>query len=162
MSTNSKSTIMVHKDNEEGALLIDRATGIINQSNDERPEWSDGLTTALLAERHSFYNERLGPAYTEAMQQPDMLNYADLGWLTVDTEGDAKEIEADAEFRMNVIAAATGIDREEGFDKPGLGMEGSGHEVEIALDKNRTADEQAALEESQRTGFNEATGTHGA
>lgn len=149
-------TVLVHRKDEEGALIIDAHTGKITQPADEVPAWANGLAVALLAERHGFYTQRLGTGYTDAMKTPDLLAYEDLGWLATGEDGEAVEIEADDEHRREVLAEVLGIDRSaDAFDTKSLG------EVEIAMDRNRTPEEMAAFEHSQTAGFAEKTGTEG-
>lgn len=151
----AERTHLVHRTDHEGALQINATTGIIVTPNDERPDWADGLTCALLNERHQFYASRLGEAgYTETMRNPEVLNYADLGWIAVDEAGDEVEIEADAEHRMQTLADLIGVDRETG-EITGTVMA----EAEIAFDKQRSPEEMAAFEQSQEAGFDKATAT---
>ena len=100
-------THIVHKADAEGALIIDALQGNIVQPIDERPEWSEGLFTALIPERYRFYSTRLGKEYADTMTASDEpIDFADLGWLGVDADGNpGVELSADPEFRMNVIAS---------------------------------------------------------
>lgn len=147
-------TALVHKKDAEGALIIDALTGHIIQDPMERPDWSEGLSVALLGERLGYYNTRLGHHFTDDMKKPEAYAYEDLGWIGVDGEGDPLEIEADAEHRMSVIAEVLGVNREDGTVTGTVAAE-----VEIAFDKERTGDEVAALELAQSHGFEQATGT---
>ena len=154
-TTKSEPTLIVHRADHEGVIQVNALTGIIVTPNDERPDWSDGLTCALLNERHEFYTQRLGEAgYTEAMRRPDVLHYEDLGWIAVDEEGHEVEIEAEPEHRMQFIADLIGIDRESGEIKGNVLAE-----TEIAMDRARSPEEMAAFEQSQEQGFDKATGT---
>lgn len=144
----SGRTVMVHKENEEGALLIDAESGLVIPGQAEKPDWAAHLACAQLQERHAFYTTRLGSWYTEAMQHPEVFAYEDLAWVAVDPDtGNETEVEADAEHRMNVIAMAAGVDLETGDVKDAK------QEVEIATDTYRTAEEIAALDEAQAAGF---------
>lgn len=155
----SQRTILVHKKDAEGALIINALTGHIQQPLDERPEWSEGLTLALLSERHGYYTKRLGSGYTGSMQSPETIAYEDLGWIGVDAEGEPVELDADAEHRMGVIAEVLGITRTDNLSDTGaLGTFVA--EVEIAMDRERTPQEVAAFEHAQQEGFK--TGTNGA
>lgn len=149
---------IVHKSDAEGGLIIDRLTGHVIQPLMERPEWAEGLTLALLAERHGFYTTRLGPLYTAEMKNPEIFEFADLGWIGTTAEGEAVEIEADAEHRMEVIAKVTGVDRETGAHETGKGWNLAA-EVEVAMDQHRTDAEAAALLTSQEQAFDRKTGT---
>lgn len=102
----------VHKEGEEGVLLIDTLTGQFAQPIDERPSWADGHIVANLADRWGFYAARLGPMFTPAVKFPQMLNYADLAWEVLSDEGlDTITQPADDEFRMNVMAEFSGVVR---------------------------------------------------
>jgi len=101
------SPVIVHKDGEEGGLVIGSLSGRILTPIMERPEWSEGLAVAKLAERAQFYESRLGKNVTG----DSLINFADLGWVCVDATGEEMETEADPEFRMNALAEAIGIDR---------------------------------------------------
>ncbi|MBK3400407.1 hypothetical protein [Methylobacterium ajmalii] len=141
-------TIPVHKTDEEGVLFINALSGVVQQPIEDRPEWADGLSCALLAERHGWYASRLGSQYADEHKMPEVFNYADLGWIGVTEEGEAVEIAADDEFRMEVISEVIGADRDEGT------ITGEGRtEVELSLDRTRTGDEVAALEHAQEQGF---------
>lgn len=146
----SERTIPVHKIDSEGVLLINAMTGQVQQPLDERPEWSEGLACALLAERHGWYSKRLGAQYADEHKQPEAFAYEDLGWLGVDEDGEPVELSADEEHRMETIAGALGLDREEGEIR-GKTLA----EVELSLDRERTEGEVAALEEAQEQGFQE-------
>lgn len=151
-------TIPVHKADHEGVLLINAYTGVIQQPLDERPEWSDGLSTALLAERHGFYTQRLGAQYADEHKLPEAFNYADLGWIGLDSEGEPVELDADPEYRMEVLGEVLGLDRENGaFTKTTLA------EVELAMDRERTEGEVAAFEGAKEQGFDSVKkdGTNG-
>lgn len=146
--TKHTGTVMVHKKDHEGALLIDANTGLPNGPVDERPEWSDGYTAALLNERREFYAKRLGPTSTDEHQYPQMIDTDDLGWIAVDATGSEFEIEASAEHRMNVIGELAGVDMTTG-EATGTNMV----TAEIALDTARTDEQASALEQSQEAGF---------
>lgn len=154
----SERTILVHKKDAEGSLTINALTGHILTEPGERPDWSEGLTLALMAERHGFYSSRLGHHYSDEMKKPDALSYEDLGWIGVDAAGDPIEIEADAEHRMTVISEILGIERTDDLSTPTLVSKGRVlAEVEIAMDKERTAEEHAAFEHAQEVGFKDGT-----
>lgn len=113
MSTSDTSSfldgkpILVHKKGEEGALAIGSLSGRIITPIMERPDWSEGLAVADLAERHEFYTSRLG------REQPlgDLVAFEDLGWVAIDASGDQTILLADSEYRMDIIAEATGVHR---------------------------------------------------
>lgn len=151
--TTAETLLTVHRTDHEGVLQVSSLTGIITTPNDERPDWAEGLTCALLAEHRGYYTARLGAASPLA-SGGEMLNYEDLGWIGVDEDGHEVEIEANAEFRMNRIAEVIGVNRETG--------EITGNvlaEAEIAFDRNRTDEEAAALDRSQDVTAFDKTGT---
>lgn len=151
----SERTIPVHKTDHEGVIHVNAYTGIITTPNDERPEWADGLSTALIVERHGWYSSRLGQQYGDEHKHPAAFNFADLGWIGLDDEGEPVELDADVEFRMEVLAGVAGIDREEGILETGTGRFKNLAEVEIAMDRERTGEEIAAMETAQDQGFQE-------
>lgn len=115
----SGQVALVAKTGEEGALMIDAITGQVIPDQSERPEWSSNLVCALFTERHAFYKSRLGEVAANAMLHAESYNVADLAWVALDEEGEEIEVEADAEHRMEIIAEATGLDRDEGTIKGG-------------------------------------------
>jgi hypothetical protein len=91
--------------------------------------------------------------------QEDAIAYEDLGWLAVDAEGEAEELQADAEFRMQRIADIAGLIRDPGgADNFGAGVLAEA-EIEMAPIVY-TEEELHALEKAQASGFTEKTGTH--
>lgn len=138
----------VHKKDAEGMLAIDAYTGQVIPGQEDKPEWADGLVLAQLSERHIFYAARLGKKYAEEHKNPEVYAFEDLGWLALDMEtGDETVLDADDEFRMEVIAAVLDIDRETGDIKGVLA------ETEVAQDFTRTLAEQQELEEAQAQRF---------
>lgn len=156
--------IIVHKAGEEGTMEVDALTGAILTQVDQRPEWAEGLAAALLQERHTFYELRFGKQSTQYAEvaKADAIEYADLGWIGVNEDGDEVEIEASAEYRSEVVAKALGIDTIEGS----LG-DGVTHEVEVDTKRHTMSQhERNALEQAQTQGFHDgevqtevATGT---
>lgn len=149
-NTSSKNTVLVHKEGEEGVISVDRTTGRIISSLDERPDWSEGLATALVQERLDFYQKRLGDGTVyQSLSDAQAIEYSDLSWIGVDANQDEQEIEASADYRMDIVAKALGMDRETG--------ELSGDiiaEREVSREnRGRTQGEVQALEESVKTGF---------
>lgn len=110
MNTNNGKRIIVHKKGEEGAFHVDAMTGLVLTPPEERPMWSEGLATAMLAERVGYYERALGTNIPEGLRAPDAIAYEDLSWIGVDQEGDEVEIEANAEFRSEVLAELLSID----------------------------------------------------
>jgi hypothetical protein len=149
------STIAVHKKDEEGVLLIDKLTGIIDQPINERPEWAAGLAVADLAERHGYYASRLGDHYAEAHKFPDYFAFEDLQWLTMDETGEeSKTILADDEHRQTTLAAALGMSRPDNLDDSVEFTQGRVlAEMEIVKDDTRTAAEMAELEQAKTEKF---------
>lgn len=147
-------TVLVHKADAEGALIINALSGQIEQDPMERPEWAEGLACGLTGERHKFYTDRLGPYYTDEQKLTDTLAFEDLGWLAVDPEGNPVELEADAEHRMSVVAEVLGMNRPDDLWEPTQITRGRIlAEVEIGMDRERTEGEVAALERAQEQGF---------
>jgi hypothetical protein len=103
--------ILVHKKDAEGGLAIGSLSGRILTPIMERPDWAEGLAVALLAERHEFYLSRLGPVFAEQRDADEVVAFEDLGWIAADATGEQTELEADSEFRMDVIAEAAGVIR---------------------------------------------------
>ncbi|GJE18739.1 hypothetical protein [Methylobacterium marchantiae] len=154
----SERTALVHKTDHEGVLIINALDGRITMPLMDRPEWADGYAVALLSERHGFYATRLGAQYADEHKFPEAFNVADLAWLVVNEDQDLVEIDADSEYRMDVLADAFGMDREAGAI---TGKDLT--EIELSLDRTRTEGEVAALETAQEHGFGSATkdGTNG-
>lgn len=146
--TKHTGTVMVHKTDHEGALLIDWASGLPNGPVDERPDWADGYTAALLNERREFYTKAVGPTSTEAHQYPEAINVDDLGFIAVNAAGEEFEIEASSEYRMTMIGELAGVDMATG-DVTGENVT----QVELAMDTARTDEQAKALETSQAEGF---------
>lgn len=151
---------LVHRKDAEGVLQIDAVTGQVLPGQHDRPDWAEGLVMAMLAERHIFYASRLGEdAYTAEMRNPEVFAFEDLEWLALKTSpeengaDDEYVVEADSEHRMDVIAAALGINRETGEVADVLA------EIEVASDNFRSQEELDALIAAQAQGFEAATGT---
>ena len=157
----SERTAIVHKQDAEGALIINALSGMVQQPLDERPEWAEGLTCALLAERHLFYSSRLGPEYAAEHATPSAFAFEDLGWIAIDAEGEPVELEADAEWRMNVIADATGTIRSDDLsDTRQDDTKGELAHALLDMDTHREVAEVSALEKAQTEGFADKTGTN--
>lgn len=153
-------TIAVHKKDAEGILLIDAFTGQVLpdslQGEGGRPEWAtySGLVMAMLTERLLWHSSRLGGTMSPEQAQPEVLAFEDVTWLALNTEdGEETVIEADDEFRMEILSAALGINRETG-DITGTLLA----DIEVASDNTRSAAELAMLEEAQQERF-QKTGT---
>jgi hypothetical protein len=142
--------VVVHNQGHEGAIVLDKLTGIIVTPNEDRPDWAGGLAVALLSEHRQFYTSRLGPSYNT----PDLFDIRDLGFIGVNEQGDEIEVSADYEFRMDYLAAALGLDREEGTFGETVA------EVEISMDHLRGPEEIGALEDAGAE-LTERTGTRG-
>lgn len=151
--TNGK-TLRVHLDGTEGTIEIDALTGIVKTNVDERPEWADGLTCALIQERVSFYfgNDKIKTRLDRSKFEPaimgaELIDMRDLSWTAIDPEtGEAVEVEADADFRMGAVAGLLGIDRED-FDAT------SEYEIEVAHDTSRTTEEAVTFSDVKDTIF---------
>lgn len=112
MEPTNRRTILVHKEGEEGSIEIDYDTGIVQTPIDQRPDWADGLANALIQERVTFYEARLGPAFGDEHKRPQAIVYQDLAWLGAGDDGEMTELAADEDYRMNVVAQVLGIERE--------------------------------------------------
>lgn len=99
--------IIVHKQNAEGGIVIGSLSGRILTPLMERPEWTEGLAVAKLGDRVEWYQSRLG----KDVSGDTVIAFEDLGWVCVDAVGEEFESEADSEFRMDIIAEATGVIR---------------------------------------------------
>ncbi len=159
----SGKVVPVHKQGEEGLLMIDAVSGWVIRGQEDRPAWSDGLITAILGERHIFYANRLGSAYTEDHKMPEVLAFEDLPWMALNMEtGEQLAYEADAEFRMDVVAEVLGINRSIEGDHDIKGNERT-VVAEISYDNTRTGEQMAAFTEAQGKHFEDVskTGTAG-
>lgn len=153
--------VPVHKENEEGVLLIDSYSGRVAGDPMTRPEWSAGLVLAKLNDRHEWYTQRLGPLFTDEMIRPAAFNVEDLDWATVEEDGLTEgTLEHDADFRMDVLAMAAGIERTNDPEK--AISEHVEREVTIARDIMRSDEEVSAFNKAQDEAFAKATGTKGA
>jgi hypothetical protein len=150
--------LVVHKDGEEGGLLIGRLNGEVFMDGFDKPEWASGYFRADLNERKKFYADRLGEAFAASIQFPDALNAEDLAWDALDEELQEMEpIPASNEFRHQVLDAAL---QEAGIDL-GLASEtgeitGEGWKAIAAdfdLDRERTPEQAAALDRAATSGF---------
>lgn len=155
-------TVHVHKQNEEGMLAIDAFTGQVIMGEDT-PEWAKelGLVVAQLTERHVFYGKRLGDDYVAQHQQPDILAFEDLGWLCLVDNGTVVPheaiVQADDEFRMNVVAEVLGINRDadDQTNAEPLGADASGWSMEQYSNNTRSQAELDALEAARIKQFEE-------
>lgn len=169
----SGHSAIVHKDDEEGGCLIDAFSGQVLLNQPDRPAWSNGMACAIFGERHKFYTDRLGEKlYDEYHRTPEAYNALDLSWVGIDEEGREVEIEADHEYRLQVVQevlAKAGIAHySEEADAFVAGPDARNtYEVEVSLDRERTPEELSALEETQRSFFmpitaaDQKTGTNG-
>jgi hypothetical protein len=152
--TTGKS-ILVHKQDSDGTISLDYLTGQVTTPNDERPEWAEGLATALLAERTGYYAKRLGSAYPPELATADAMAFEDLGWIghKVDDGGEGIEYELSAseEYRMDCLAKFIGVDRAD-FDSE-TPFQNAVAEAHIANDTRRTPLEVMALDDAAAEGF---------
>lgn len=151
MTTNNR--IAVHKEGEEGAIHIDAKEGRVLTQVDERPEWANGLAAAMLAERVGWYERRLGAQLPEAVRSPELIAYQDLEWIGLDAEGDEVHLEADAEFRMNLLAGMMGVDRQDYDDEKNFKNAVASTEVEHTYRTQPT--DEATLQEAEGQQFTE-------
>lgn len=148
-------TVLIHRANVEGALIVDALTGLIAQPLDERPDWAEGLSCALLAERLNWYSSRLSPEAMAPLKRPEAIAYEDLGWVAVDAEGEPFEQEADAEHRMATLAELLGVSRPDDLSEDIEHTHGrllATADVEYR-DPERTQEEASALEDAATSGF---------
>lgn len=145
--------IAVHKDGQEGGIHID-ATGKVITKADDRPDWADGYAQALLDERKDFFTARLGAVGAESLLAADIMAADELGWLAVDAEGSEVEVEADGEYRMNLIAKAMGIDLTDIEQERNFKTAIAQADVDHTYSTRPT--EEATLAEVEGKGFQEA------
>jgi hypothetical protein len=127
-----KKTIIVTKTNEDGAIQIDARDYSIVTPAHERPEWADGIAVASYAERTKWYESRLGTQLPEELRSPEVLNFADLSWIGHDEAGDEVELDADNDYRMDVLSEILGVDRERVNEDPIL----NGNVVSVEVDRD--------------------------
>lgn len=151
--------LVVHKDNEEGGILIGRESGHIYTSSFDRPEWAAQFHNALLGEWTTFYKDRFGEAYMLLHKQPAVFNFDDLGWIGMGEEGEEIEEPANMDYRLGVvqavlidagiIQATDTVDLSEyrhGDDLTSIG-------IDLDLDRERTPEQAAALDRAATSGF---------
>jgi hypothetical protein len=146
--------INVHKDGEEGIIQVDARTGNIVTDPVDRPDWAAGLAVALLQERITFYEGRLGAASAdfETIKTADTINFEDLSWLGAsqdeETAGDATMLQCEPDFRQSVLAKVLNIDLETGD------VAGTLAERELSVQNiGRTQAEINEMEDAVRHGF---------
>lgn len=155
-------SIVVHKKDHEGVLLIDGFTGMVLPEQHDRPEWAEGLFVAQLTERTLWYTARLGKEGFAAsgLNTPEALAFEDLGWLGTDTavtdtdENDGTEMVliADDEFRLEILAGLLGANRSADGEHTGH-ITGTLIEVEVAKDDTRTTAEMQDFRDAQEQGY---------
>lgn len=154
MTTNNGKRILIHKTGEEGAFHVDAMTGMILTPPEERPDWAEGLATAMLAERVGFYERRMGTNIPEVLRAPDAIAYEDLSWVGVDQEGDEVEIEASHEHRSEVLAELLKIDTSvEGWEQL-MQTAIAGAEVDYTYRTSPT--DEATLAQAEPMNFSDA------
>lgn len=144
--------VTIHREGEEGVIQVDAQSGMILTPIDERPEWSEGLATALLQDRLTFYMKRMGQGSADykAIAAATTIEFADIDFIGVDAAGDEITVAHDPEYRGEIIAKSLGIDSEEGT---GL-SEGALAEREVSVQNlGRSQTEINALDESIQEGF---------
>jgi hypothetical protein len=147
----SGKTAGVHMEGAEGIIQIDAVTGHVLTGPLDRPDWAQGYTTAVLQERVGYYERALGDAFTPEMRDPEVFAAEDLDWVAVADDDEHSEYVAEhsAEHRQNVVMA---------FTKGDITTDEQGHltgddVIELSTERERSPEEAAALEESQKTGF---------
>lgn len=104
---------IVHKEGAEGSLQLTR-NGLVKTPVFDRPEWAGQVSTAMLAERNHFYQTRLGAELASPLIETNIINFDDLHWVAMDDDQNEVEIEASADYRNAVLAAALGVNLETG------------------------------------------------
>jgi hypothetical protein len=157
MTENTQKTIRIHHEGLEGTIEVDALTGMVLTTTDERPEWADGLTCAALQERVGYYfgTEKSAPRldrsrFEQQIIGAELIDFQDLGWVAVDHEGQAVELEANSEFRMEQTAQLLGIDR------TAFNAAATEFEIEVGNDVSRTAEEAGVLKDMQDAIFEPA------
>lgn len=139
-------TLTVHKEGAEGTLQIDRLTGKILTPLADKPDWAQGLASAIPQERVTFYMQRFGTegSEIEAVKNADAVAMQDLSWVGLDAAQEAVELPADHEHRLQVVAKVLDLDS------------ATGNKIERELDmenSRRSPEEQAAMEKATQQGF---------
>lgn len=152
--------ILVHKQDAEGALKIGNNSGRVYGDLMERPEWSEGLLVAHLAERQLFWEARLGKT-EQAASAETAIAFEDLGWTVLHEDGSSMfDTEASAEFRMDAIAQHLGFERHNDIKAGEAEMAKlSGNVATLSFDSDVSDTELRAIEEAQAGEFTQVTGT---
>jgi hypothetical protein len=163
LTMSNQRTIVVHKEGAEGTLQVEHLTGKIITPVDQRPDWAEGLAACAPQERITFYQQRLttkakggsevafNAGDMQKIREADAIAFQDLHWYGVNAEQEAIEIEADNEYRLELLAKMIGVDTEAGTMGDGVVAE---RELAQAFTR-RTQDEQDALAEATAAGFPE-------
>lgn len=154
-ATQMKNPI-VHKEGEEGTLMLDATTGKIVTPTDQQPDWAEGLTTGLIQERTSFYEKRFGKkstAFRTMLARTEAIEYSDLGWIGVDASGAEKEIFADPTHRSEVVAKVLNIDTDVDTADASMSAKALAEREVSRENRGRTQSEIEALESSVNQGF---------
>jgi len=139
---------VVHKADEEGSLLIHRTAGHILTPPMERPDWAEGLVSAVLEEHRVWWKARLGYYHARDLYSAD-----DLTWTAVDEDGELAEVPASEEHRMEKLAVILGLDREDGTMREALA------DIEMSLDHYRDDGEAFEFEAARQSAFEDARKT---
>lgn len=100
---------VLHKDGEEGVLVVSRATGQITTPLNERPDWSEGLATALIQSRAHWWQARTAPEIAAKHLDETVANADDFGFIGLDGDGIEIEIAASDEWRMEKMRELNAI-----------------------------------------------------
>lgn len=156
MEATGRKTVLVHKEGEEGSILLDYDTGIVTTPIDERPDWADGLAVGQLQERRRFYEQKLGEttaaALLEEVTEAKGIAFQDLSWVGSSETGENTELNADPDYRMDVVAKALGIEREAG-DTDVLAVQGAIAEVEIDMQNRYVPSDVELIDEEMSKTF---------
>lgn len=127
------SPVLVHKEGSPGALTIGSLSGRILTPIMERPDWSEGLAVAQLAERAGWYQTRLG----KDVSKHSIIAFEELGWVCVDAVGNEFTTEADAETRMDIISELTGVVRTDDLSSTEQDHDADSELGHVLLDETR-------------------------
>lgn len=150
-----RDTVLVHKENEEGTIQVRVSDGKIITPLDQRPDWAEGLAVALVQDRLSWYERRLGKessAFKALEASQEAIEFSDLDFLGVDAEQQELEVYHDPATRSEFVAKALGIDTEV-YDED-KGIQGNLAEREVSRETmGMSATEINEMAEAQNKGF---------
>lgn len=105
--------IMIVTEGQEGGFMISALTGqvLYDGPNDCTPEWAPtGLSAAILNERRTWYETRIGKGQMSLLGDGSILDLKDLKWYAIDSDTmEDVEIEADVQWRSEKLASLLGL-----------------------------------------------------